>query len=98
MLKREAVAIIQCGLAVAYGFLVWSWLHPFPESPKTPVIGALLLGFGGSWATMFLYVWLRFGWQAARSMKMCQQIELPTKKYELPRWTTDYSRYRHWRN
>lgn len=40
-----------------------------PDS-KAPLVVGLIVGFGGSWLVTFLIVWARFGWKAARSMKM----------------------------
>lgn len=37
---------------------------------KAPLVGALIAGFGGSWAVTFLIAWARFGWKAARGMRM----------------------------
>lgn len=35
-----------------------------------PTVGSLICGFLGLWAVMFCVTWLRFGWKAARSMRM----------------------------
>lgn len=76
MRLREKVAqnlamLIQCGLAIVYGSIVFLAMQPdFPDSPKPPLVGGLVAGFFGSWLTMFCYIWLRHGWKAARSMKM----------------------------
>lgn len=76
MRLREAVTqnlamIVQCSLAIFYGSVVFLAMLPdFPDSSKPPLVGGLIAGFAGSWLTMFLYAWLRYGWKAARSMKM----------------------------
>lgn len=68
---QNAGMVVQCGLAVVYGSLVFLAMKPdFPDSSKPPLIGALIAGFAGSWLTMFCYVWIRYGWKAARSMKL----------------------------
>lgn len=76
MRVREAFAqnvamIVQCGLSIFYGSIVFlAMREDFPDSSKPPLIGALIAGFAGSWLTMFCYVWVRYGWKAARTMKM----------------------------
>lgn len=67
--------IVQCGVTILIACPVFLFFkadqalaeHP---DPKVPLFGALICGFVGSWVVMFVYVWVRFGWKAARSMKM----------------------------
>lgn len=40
------------------------------ENEKTALVVALVAGFGASWLVSFLIVWARFGWKAARGMRM----------------------------
>lgn len=62
-------SLIQFGLSCAYGGVVYLALADDPN-PRVPLYGGLMAGFAGAWLTMFLLAWLRFGWQAARSMRM----------------------------
>lgn len=61
--------LIQFALSCAYGFVAFVALQGDPN-PKVPMFGALIVGFFGMRATMFVYVWARWGWSAARSMRM----------------------------
>lgn len=63
--------LAQFAIACAWGILGywWAWI-PNDSNPKVPLFSALLAGFFGLKLTMFLYLWVRFGWKAARSMKM----------------------------
>ena len=61
--------IIQCGLATAIGcFVYWQLLGD--PNPKVPLLGALICGFGGAWLLTKLYVLIRYGWKAMRSMSL----------------------------
>lgn len=59
---------LQCGIttALACGGFLWS----AGELPKTRLLIALTLGFGGNYVLMKLYVLIRYGWSAMRSMRM----------------------------
>lgn len=63
--------VAQCGLATVIGCIVFVALTPDPN-PNVPLFGALICGIGGSWLLTFGYVWLRYGWKAARSMRWDQ--------------------------
>lgn len=62
-------SLFQFALACLYGGWVFLALADDPN-PKVPLFGGLIVGFAGSWATMFVIVWVRYGWKAARSMSM----------------------------
>jgi hypothetical protein len=62
--------VVQCAVSCVIGCAAFLLIGPMPESPKAPLIGALIAGFGGGWLVMFLYVWARHGWRAARSMSL----------------------------
>ena len=62
-------SLFQFGLSCLYGGWVYLALADDPN-PKVPLFGGLIVGFCGSWATMFVIVWVRYGWRAARSMSM----------------------------
>lgn len=67
-MQRFGMAI-QCAISCVIGcFAFWAF-SPDPN-PKVPLFAGLLFGFGGGWLVMFCYVWLRYGWNAARSMSM----------------------------
>jgi hypothetical protein len=57
-------------MACGFGCAAFLALSPYPENPKVPLLGGLIAGFGGSWAVSFLWAWMRYGWKAARSMRM----------------------------
>lgn len=61
--------VVQCLLAA-----VWAWVAFYvgPGAPgaHTPPIFVLIVGFVGSYLTTFLFVWVRWGWRAARSMSL----------------------------
>lgn len=62
--------LAQCALSILYALPIWLALYPLPENPKVPIVGALIGGFALAWGTIFVYVWARFGWTAARSMSL----------------------------
>ena len=68
--KETAWMIAQCSIAIVIGSFVFLELSAIHANPKTPFFGGLICGFVGSWAVMFLYIWARYGWKAARSMSM----------------------------
>ncbi len=59
--------IVQCGVAIVigYGFFV---VFQDSTNEKVPVAAALLGGIGGSYLLMKLYVLIRYGRKAAKSM------------------------------
>lgn len=57
-------------MACGFGCAAFVALLPSPENPKVPLVGGLLAGFGGSYAATFCWLWWRYGWKAARSMRM----------------------------
>ena len=61
----------QCGVSCALGCAVWL-AYPDTATPQERLLAALLAGFGGVWALMFAWVWLRYGWKAARGLSMDQ--------------------------
>ncbi|WP_417790640.1 hypothetical protein [Terasakiella pusilla] len=67
MSKQTVAMIVQCTLSIVIGFVIFLGLYP-SENPKTPVWGALIGGIVGSWLLMKLYVLVRYGWSAMRSM------------------------------
>lgn len=61
--------ITQFLMACVFGSVVYLQMIK-EESPTAALFGALIAGFGGSWLVTFLIAWWRFGWKAARSMRM----------------------------
>lgn len=59
----------QCAVACVLGCLAWIAYGPTGNHYERLLAG-LLAGFGGQWAVMFCWVWLRYGWSAARSLTM----------------------------
>lgn len=57
-------------MACCFGSAAFVALSPYPENPKVPLLGGLIVGFGGSWAVTFAVACLRYGWKAARTMRM----------------------------
>ena len=69
--RRQArCRMAQFLMACAFGSAVYLALSPYPENPKVPLFGGLIAGFGGSYAVTFAVIWARYGWRAARSMRM----------------------------
>ncbi len=59
---------IQFVIAAAIGCVVYAAMEG--ETARARTIAALVCGFFGMRAILFLYVWIRYGWKAARSMSM----------------------------
>jgi len=58
-------------MACVFGCAAFVALLPEAEhNPKVPLLGGLIAGFGGSWIATFCVAWWRYGWHAARSMRM----------------------------
>jgi len=57
-------------MACLFGCAAFIALWPYPENPKVPLLGGVLVGFGGSYVVTFCIAWARFGWRAARGMKI----------------------------
>jgi hypothetical protein len=69
-LRREIPHIAQCAIATAIGcwiFVSLSGSQP-PPSEKELLYGALIGGVFGAYAVTWLYVPIRYGWRAARSL------------------------------
>lgn len=58
---------IQFLIACALGSATFAALADDPN-PKVPYIGGFIVGVAGQWVAVFLWVWVRYGWKAARSM------------------------------
>jgi len=67
--KQTWLMIAQCGLSCLVGSAVWL---AYPETPNAfeRLLAALIAGFGSVWAVMFVWVWMRYGWKAARGISM----------------------------
>lgn len=61
--------IAQCALSCAVGCYVYWQLLDEPN-PKVALFGALICGFAATWFIMKLYVLIRYGWSAMRSMSI----------------------------
>jgi len=68
--RERLLLLIQFAVSVAWGWAFFVWTRPEAQSDREAYIGALIVGFVGMRATFFAYVWLRWGWRAARSMRM----------------------------
>jgi len=67
--KRELwTQIAQCAVSFGLGAPAYLWVPP--DNPFERLLAALIAGFGGLWLLTFLWVWLRHGWKAARSLTM----------------------------
>lgn len=62
--------VAQCAVAALVGCAVWAGMDGVGASDRERTIAAVFLGVVASWVATFLYVWIRFGWRAARSMSM----------------------------
>jgi hypothetical protein len=58
----------QCALSCVLGSA--AWLAVDSPNPYEKLFAALIAGIGGTWAIMFCWAWLRYGWKAARNMSM----------------------------
>ena len=61
--------VIQCAISCVIGCFAFYFLADDPN-PKVPLFGGLIAGGLGGWGVMYLYVWMRYGRDAARSMSM----------------------------
>jgi len=69
-MKGERFALVtQFAIAAIIGSVVYTALIG-DANPLVPLAGGLICGFAGQWLVMFLYVALRYGWRAARSLRM----------------------------
>jgi hypothetical protein len=67
---RAMVAMsIQCAISIAAAFMFVRWAATGPDPMHPPSYIILAVGIGAAWMTTFLYVWIRYGWKAARSMR-----------------------------
>lgn len=69
-IRQLAAELIQFAVAVFGAFVGFWWASPYPENPKVPLFAALIAGFGSWYLTMKIYVWVRFGRDAAKSMSV----------------------------
>lgn len=60
---------VQFTISVVVGWLWWNSAADHPD-PRIPVWGALIVGVLAAWLFTFLVTWIRFGWKAARSLRM----------------------------
>lgn len=67
--QRIAIAV-QFLIAFAIGSVVYLYTLADDGTMQEAVFGALITGYFGMKAIMFIYVWVRFGWSAARSMRL----------------------------
>lgn len=68
-MKEKLALFAQFAISTGIGCYVFWLLGPDHPNPKVPLFGGLIAGFFGGWGVMFLYVWARYGWRAARSLK-----------------------------
>ena len=68
-MKQNIAMAVQCAVSAAIG-CAFFWLVQDDPNPKVPLVAGLAGGFGGGWLVMFTYVWVRYGWKAARSMSL----------------------------
>lgn len=66
---QHMAMVAQCAVSCVVGGCIYYILWPDPN-PKVPLFGGLIAGFAAAWALTFLWSWFRWGWRAARSMKM----------------------------
>jgi hypothetical protein len=69
-IRQLAAELIQFAIAVFGAFIGYRWALPSPDNPKVPLAAALISGFGLWYVTMKIYVWIRFGRAAAKSMSV----------------------------
>jgi hypothetical protein len=72
MAEHERMAFAQFLVSTLIGCAVYAAMYPDlgEINPKAPLIAGLFFGFVGGWLVMFIYVWLRYGWKAAKSLKL----------------------------
>lgn len=69
MSKQTVAMIVQCALSIVIGYFTFVWLYePDRSNPKVTIFGTLITGIVGSWLLMKLYVLVRYGWSAMKSM------------------------------
>ena len=68
--RQSRARVWQFLIACGFGCAAFVALSPYPENPKVPLLGGLIAGFGGSYLVTFATVWMRYGWRAARGMRM----------------------------
>lgn len=64
MSKQTVAMIVQCALAVVCAWAFIQWYAP----QRVPPVWVLVIGVVGSWLLMKLYVLVRYGWKAMKSM------------------------------
>lgn len=71
-MKERIALFLQFAISTAIGTAVYAAMLPdFKDvNIKAPVFAGLIAGFLGGYLVMFLYVWIRYGWQAAKSLKL----------------------------
>jgi hypothetical protein len=60
---------VQFGLACVLGSAAWL-AYGDTGNPYERLLAALIAGFGGQWAAVFVWVWVRHGLAAARGITM----------------------------
>lgn len=66
---QKLAVVGQFALSSGLGCGAWL-LYPETPNPYERLLFALLVGFGGLWLLMFVWVWVRYGRKAARSLTM----------------------------
>lgn len=69
--QKEVLAqIAQCAIATAIGCWVYAeMVGDGVDNPKARIAAALIAGVAGSYYITKLYVWLRYGRKAAKSIR-----------------------------
>ena len=62
---------LQLATSIGAGCLFIWWYNRDPGySPRGALLGGFLVGLAVNYCMMFAITWVRFGWKAARSMRM----------------------------
>lgn len=62
--------VFQFAVSVVVGCFVYSWDQRTAPTSSGSTLAGLIAGFLVARGMMFLIIWARFGWTAARSMSM----------------------------
>jgi len=69
--RQRLWTALQFTVSVVIGCLFVWWYNLEPGyNRKGGILGGFLLGIAANYCLMFLITWARFGWRAARSMRM----------------------------
>ncbi len=68
--ESRAALWTQLGLTCVFGCAAYVAVARVSPNPYEALLAGLIAGFGGVWLAMFCYVWARFGWRAARTLRM----------------------------